>query len=166
MKLCQVNKIVKNLLSSVLPQLINIIYQLQLKVDELTEQNQKLEKALEDKRFRIDHAGNIAEAALEINDFFRSAQSAADHYLNDANNWQVTYTDMPESDAYSIEEVNVPPSFIATYQQKGYVFTVTNTSVLIQTGQLLWPIPLLAFAGVLLIAAGTVLLQEKRDHYA
>ena len=66
---------------------------------------------------------------------------------------------MPESDAYSIEEVNVPPSFIATYQQKGYFFTVTNTSVLIQTGQLLWPIPLLAFAGVLLIAAGTVLLQ-------
>ena len=39
--------------------------------------------------------------------------------LNAQNNWQVTYTDMPESDAYSIKEVDVPEGFTATYQQKG-----------------------------------------------
>ena len=82
--------------------------------------------------------------------------------LNERNNWQVTYTDMPESDAYSIKEVNVPKGFIATYKQKGYVFTVTNTSTLIQTGQLIWPIPVLALIGVLLIAVGSMLLQKKR----
>lgn len=82
--------------------------------------------------------------------------------LNAQNNWQVTYTDMPESDAYSIKEVDVPKGFTATYQQKGYVFTVTNTSTLIQTGQLTWPIPVLAISGMLLIAAGIVLLQKKR----
>ena len=82
--------------------------------------------------------------------------------LNAQNNWQVTYTDMPESDAYSIKEVNVPKGFTATYQQKGNVFTVTNTSTLIQTGQLMWPIPVLAISGMLLIAAGIVLLQKKR----
>lgn len=64
-------------------QLIEIIYQLQLQVDELTKQNQSLEKALEDKRFRINIAGNIAEAALEINDCFRNAQNAAEQYLNE-----------------------------------------------------------------------------------
>ena len=64
-------------------QLIDIIYQLQLHVDELTEQNNSLEKALEDKRLRIDTAGNIAEAALAINDCFRSAQNAAEQYLNE-----------------------------------------------------------------------------------
>ena len=64
-------------------QLIDIIYQLQLKIDELVEQKQELEKALEDKRFRINNAGNIAEAALEINDCFRSAQNAAEQYLNE-----------------------------------------------------------------------------------
>ena len=69
---------------------------------------------------------------------------------------------MPESDAYSIKEVNVPKGFIATYKQKGYVFTVTNTSTLIQTGQLIWPIPVLALIGVLLIAVGSMLLQKKR----
>ena len=82
--------------------------------------------------------------------------------LNAQNNWQVTYTGMPESDAYSIKEVDVPKGFTATYQQKGYVFTVTNTSTLIQTGQLIWPIPVLAVSGMLLIAVGITLLKKKR----
>ena len=82
--------------------------------------------------------------------------------LNAQNNWQVTYTDMSESDAYSIKEVDVPKGFTATYQQKGYVFTVTNTSTLIQTGQLMWPIPVLSISGMLLIAVGIMLLQKKR----
>ena len=81
--------------------------------------------------------------------------------LNAQNNWQVTYTNMPESDAYSIKEVDVPKGFTATYQQKGYVFTVTNTSTLIQTGQLMWPIPVLAVSGMLLIAVGITLLKKK-----
>lgn len=62
-------------------QLIDIIYQLQLQVDELEERNKTLETALEDKRLRIENAGNIAEAALVVNDCFRSAQNAADQYL-------------------------------------------------------------------------------------
>lgn len=64
-------------------QLIDIIYQFQLQVDKLTEQNQELERELADKRLRLNNTGNIAEAALEINDCFRSAQNAADQYLNE-----------------------------------------------------------------------------------
>ena len=64
-------------------QLIDIIYQLQVQVDELTAQKQTLEKALEDKRLRINNAGNIAYAALELNDCFRSAQNAAEQYLDE-----------------------------------------------------------------------------------
>ena len=64
-------------------QLIDIIYQLQLQVDELMEQKQSLENALEDKRLRISKAGNLAEAALEINDCFQNAQSTAAQYLNE-----------------------------------------------------------------------------------
>ena len=82
--------------------------------------------------------------------------------LNAQNNWQVIYTNMPESDAYSIKEVNVPKGFTATYSKTGYVFTVTNTSTLIHTGQLIWPIPVLAMGGMLLIAVGIMLLQKKR----
>ena len=64
-------------------QLIDIIYQFQLQVEKLTEQNQELERALADKRLRLSNAGNIADAALEINDCFRSAQNAAEQYLNE-----------------------------------------------------------------------------------
>ena len=65
------------------PQLIDIIYQLQLQIENLTEQNRSLAQALEDKRLRIDNAGNLAQAALEINECFRNAQNAADQYLSE-----------------------------------------------------------------------------------
>ena len=64
-------------------QLIDIIYQFQLKIDTLTEQNQELARELADKRLRLSSAGNIAEAALKMNDCFRSAQNAAEQYLNE-----------------------------------------------------------------------------------
>lgn len=86
--------------------------------------------------------------------------------LSDQNNWQVTYTDMPESDAYSIVEVNVPKGFTATYSQSRYVFTVTNTASLAQTGQMIWPIPVLAITGLCLIAVGTIVLRKTRNKNA
>ena len=64
-------------------QLIDIIYQLQLKQEELTEDNEKLSKALADKRLRVSKAGNIAEAAMEIHNVMQDAQDAADHYLEE-----------------------------------------------------------------------------------
>ena len=86
--------------------------------------------------------------------------------LSEENNWQITYTDMPESDAYRIVEVNVPKGFTVTYSQNGYVFTATNSASLIQTGQLIWPIPVLALAGLCLIAVGTLALSKTRKQHA
>jgi vacuolar-type H+-ATPase subunit H len=63
--------------------LIDIIYQLQLQLDKGNEEKRELEGELADKRLRLSTAGNIAEAALEINDCFRSAQNAAEQYLNE-----------------------------------------------------------------------------------
>ena len=56
---------------------------MQLQIEKLNEEKQALENKLEDKRLRLQSAGNIAEAALEINDCFRSAQNAAEQYLNE-----------------------------------------------------------------------------------
>ncbi len=82
--------------------------------------------------------------------------------LSKENNWQITYKNMPQSDAYTIKEINVPKGFTATYKQKNSVFTVTNTSTLIQTGQLMWPIPVFAISGMLLILIGLWLLCKKK----
>ena len=64
-------------------QLIDIIYKLQLELDTANEEKQILERKLADKRLRLSNAGSIAEAALEINNCFRSAQNAADQYLTE-----------------------------------------------------------------------------------
>ena len=64
-------------------QLIEIIYQLQIKLDELSAENQRLSAELVDKRLRIGQAGNIAAAALEMNNCLRNVQRAADQYLEE-----------------------------------------------------------------------------------
>ena len=84
--------------------------------------------------------------------------------LNKQNNWQITYKDLPESDGYSIKEVNIPKGFTATYAQKEYTFTVTNTASLAQTGQLLWPIPVLAVTGLFLLLTGAAILGRVGKH--
>lgn len=76
------------------------------------------------------------------------------------NDWKTTYPDMPESDGYSICEVDIPKGFTASYAQNGYDFTVTNTASLAQTGQMIWPIPVFALAGVVLLMVGFVLLRK------
>lgn len=82
--------------------------------------------------------------------------------LNAKNQWQVTFENLPESDDYTVKEINIPQGFTVTYGQNGYNFTVTNTAALIQTGQLTWPIPVFAFIGVVLLMLGTVILRKER----
>ena len=64
-------------------QLIDIIYQLQLKQNELEEENRKLKAEVGDKRIRLREAGNIAEAALAMHNVMQSAQDAANQYLEE-----------------------------------------------------------------------------------
>ena len=75
-------------------QLIDIIYQLQLQIDKLDEEKQELENELKDKRIRLSTAGNIADAALEINNCFRSAQDAAEQYLNEIKASEIAIMDL------------------------------------------------------------------------
>ena len=64
-------------------QLIEIIYQFQLKQEDLIAENEKLKRALADKRILVDNSGNLAEAALEIHNVMQAAQKAAEHYLEE-----------------------------------------------------------------------------------
>ncbi len=87
--------------------------------------------------------------------------------LNGQNGWSHTWEDMPGSDAWSVKESDVPQGYTDSYSQSGSVYTVTNTSTLIQTGQLKWPIPWLAGAGLLLFAFGWILyFKGKRKDRA
>lgn len=113
------------------------------------------------KVWNIDPSTKAAESVTV--QLLKDAKVLKTAVLNEENRWQITYTDLPESDGYSIQEVNIPKGFTASYQQEGTVFTVTNTATLIETGQLIWPIPVLAGAGLLLMVFGIGLLRKKRN---
>lgn len=80
--------------------------------------------------------------------------------LNEQNDWQITYPNMPKSDAYFVKEVNIPNGFTPIYDQYDYIFTVTNVSSLINTGQLIWPIPVLGFSGIIFITIGYIMIRK------
>ena len=83
--------------------------------------------------------------------------------LNSANNWRYEWTNMRADKKWSVKEIDVPADYKATYASSGFDFTVTNTSQLVQTGQVSWPVPVMVFAGAFLICAGILIkLPGKR----
>ncbi len=77
--------------------------------------------------------------------------------LNDANGWKYVWGGLDGSKTWAIEEIDVPKGYSVSYSTEGSVCTITNTAKLIQTGQTMWPIPVLFFAGTLFVTAGIML---------
>lgn len=82
--------------------------------------------------------------------------------LSDSNNWTYTWQQLDGLGDWNVKELQVPKGYRATYQVKGEITTITNTASLIQTGQLNWPVPVLAGMGAALLAAGLFLIFGKR----
>ena len=61
-------------------ELIEIIYALKQSEDQLKAQNAALTAQLQDRQLRLESAGSIAQAALELNNVFAAAQAAADAF--------------------------------------------------------------------------------------
>jgi hypothetical protein len=53
-------------------------------------------------------------------------------------------------------EKEVPKGYTVTYNKNGNRYTIYNTRALVKTGQLRWPVPVLAVGGLVLIAAGVL----------
>lgn len=81
--------------------------------------------------------------------------------LNQSNNWKIEYSQMEKSDTYYIKEINIPNGYTPVYNQNDYKFTVINVSSLINTGQLIWPIPILTISGIIFITTGLIVLRKK-----
>ena len=61
-------------------ELVEIIFALKQSEDNLRAENAALTAQLQDRQLRIETAGSIAQAALELNHVFEAAQAAADDY--------------------------------------------------------------------------------------
>lgn len=83
--------------------------------------------------------------------------------LNDENQWSHTWTKLDGNQKWTVKEINVPKGYAVSYNKTGTVITMKNTKSLIQTGQLNWPVPVMAFSGLVLILIGFALLHSKRN---
>lgn len=83
--------------------------------------------------------------------------------LNEENNWSHTWTRIPLSDEYSVKEINIPNEYTDSYRQEGNKFIVTNTKTLVQTGNNILMIELLAALGLIFVLVG--IICEKRKKY-
>lgn len=66
----------------------------------------ELEKALADRKIKMEQAGNIAEAALQLNKVFEAAQQAADDYVLSVTGKHIT--ELPKKDDDSVKSEEAP----------------------------------------------------------
>ena len=81
--------------------------------------------------------------------------------LNQSNSWNYSWNDMDGSANWSVKEVEVPKGYTVTYTKNGLNFTVNNSRKLVQTGQLKWPVPVLAVTGIIFILTGMLIKRGK-----
>lgn len=87
------------------PELIEIIYVLKSNEESLQKKNAHLEEQLNDRTIQISEAGSIAEAALQLNDIFSTAQIAADDYLTSIKAANVSMEEEQKAAAKEAERV-------------------------------------------------------------
>lgn len=126
------------------------------------------DKKLTVKKVWIDNGKNTPDS-IKVK-LFRDNKEYDSCILNEENNWTKTWDGLSEEYNWTVKEDVVPAGYLVTYRTSGIEITITNTSrtetpgrpPLIQTGQLNWPVPVLAGTGILIFAAGWVMTFMKR----
>lgn len=77
--------------------LLEMLLEQSKEVERLKKQNQKLTRQLENRQIILEHAGSIAEAAMELNHIFEIAQQTADQYVESVRKMQESQTDEKEA---------------------------------------------------------------------
>ncbi|MBQ7982070.1 MAG: Cna B-type domain-containing protein, partial [Clostridia bacterium] len=83
-------------------------------------------------------------------------------WLGEWNNWTYTWDELDGNGEWSVLETQIPSAYTPSYSVSGDVVTITNTASLIQTGQVMWPIPVFCVLGILLIGTGIFLAAGNR----
>ena len=110
--------------------------------------------------------------------------------LNDDNNWEHTWSNLPATADWSIKEKEIPFGYEVTYEESEQTVTIvndykenptdssddrndkssgssgegqSNAEKLPQTGLLLWPVLALAVAGIILFTAGYIVYKRGKN---
>ena len=98
-------------------ELLEIMLDQSYEIDQLRKRVKELEAQLEDRRIKIENAGSIAEASLQLTKVFEEAQKAADLYLENVRNLNksgVAKKKKPRRKAEDSTEYPVPTDFPAS----------------------------------------------------
>ncbi len=82
--------------------------------------------------------------------------------VGDWNNWSYQWRNLDGNTTWRVVEANIPNGYVPSYYARNGTVTIMNTSTLLKTGQLNWPIPVLGGLGILLLGLGTALVIRKR----
>lgn len=91
--------------------------------------------------------------------------------LNQKNGWKHIWKDLNGYYEWNVREKKVPDGYKVTYSRSDNQITITNraswyippSDLLIQTGQLNWPVPVLFGAGLLTLMLGLILLKRRDE---
>lgn len=87
-------------------------------------------------------------------ELLKNGAPAGEVILSDANGWEHTWTNLLAKDNWSVREKEVPKGYSVSYREETECIYIYNTGSLIQTGQLKWPILVLAGIGFAFICIG------------
>lgn len=108
------------------------------------------------------HSNNIPkQVTIEL---YNDEELVATVILNDENNWTYTFERLMLSDKYHVKEINIPDGYTPSYKVNDYVFTVTNTDTLADTGQIFYPIIIFFVLGFSLILTGLRLIRSEEKN--
>lgn len=82
--------------------------------------------------------------------------------LSEKNVWELTVSDIEDSDDLKVEVLNNKKGYTISYKRIGDIFYIICSDSLIYTGQLKWPITVFGILGVVLICAGYLVLSKGK----
>ena len=118
--------------------------------------NIEVVKVWDDMGYEDRRPGSIYVALLFDGEQIDAAQ------LHDGNSWSHVFEDLPAAHEYTVQELDVPKWYKVSYEVINGVLVVRNTRDttitpvpdIPSTGQLWWPVPILAGVGMLLVTIG------------
>ena len=125
-------------------------------------------------------AENHPESIVAV--LLKDGKEFAQVVLNEENNWSAKWEGLTSGSSWQVVEKDVPDGFNVKYETEGNKFIIINTAdsiienetetqtelqkedddVLADTGELNWPVPVMAISGILIFSIGWVLLNLKK----
>ncbi len=82
--------------------------------------------------------------------------------LDESNGWTYSWSELDGNGEWSVLETGIPKGYTPSYSSEGEVVVITNTETLIDTGRIIWPIPVLGGLGMMMMFFGIIIMKKNK----